>query len=69
MAALLIAALVKVWNYHFMDDAIVQLVNFDPMKIKNAFKSQPIALNLAKLFAAVAQMLIISRQIYRNLVF
>ena len=66
MAALLIAALVKVWNYHFMDDTIAQLISFDPMKIKNAFKSQPIALNLANLFAAVAQMLIISRQIYRN---
>ena len=69
MAALLIAALVKILKRHFMGDAIVRLVNFDPMKIKNAFKSQPIALNLAKLFAAVAQMLILSHQIYRNLIF
>ena len=69
MVVIMTAALVKVLNYHFMGDAIARLIEFDPMKIKNVSKSQPIALNLVKLFAAVVQRLIISNQIYRNLVF
>ena len=69
MVVIMSAALVKVLNYHFMVDAIARLIEFDPMKIKNVSKSQPIALNLVKLFAAVVQRLIISNQIYRNLIF
>ena len=69
MVVIMTAALVKVLNYHFMVDAIARLIEFDPMKIKNVSKSQPIALNLVKLFAAVVQRLIISNQIYRNLIF
>ena len=65
----MIAALMKILNYHFMGDVIVQLINCDPMKMNNVFKNQSIALNIVQLFAAVAQMLIISHQIYRNLFF
>ena len=61
--ALTTAALVKILSYHFMGDAIAQLAEFDPMKIQNAFKNQPIALNLVEAFVALVQLPTISQQI------
>ena len=51
--ALTTAALVEILSYHFMGDVIAQLAKFDPMKIQNAFKNQPIALNLVEAFVAL----------------
>ena len=61
--ALMIAVLIKILNYRFMDDVIARLIEFDPMKMKNALKSQLIALNLAEAFVVVAWNLIILHQI------
>ena len=59
----MIAVLIKILNYRFMDDVIARLIKFDRMKIKNALKSQLIALNLAEAFVVVAWNLIILHQI------
>ena len=52
--ALMIVATMKILSYLFMGDAIVHMTKCGPMKMKNAMKSQPIALNLVVAFVAAA---------------